>query len=250
MQRLISETIQVSHIDSLLETQLFTLFSGHCPRLERSYWESELAQTEFILVLRDAMTFEVRGFSAQRVLRSSFNAQPMRAIYPSLTVMNRAPWTEEEFVQTWCRFAGRILVSDHSKLYWLLSARTHRTYLYLPLLFHDYIPHPSGEPDLYPAALRDAFASQVFGDRWDPDHGIVHHSGDHVRFAPAFSETHTTTHFHGADVEYFVRANPGHLRGDELVCFAEISPENIHLLPGRNLSRGMTAGPFTLPVAA
>ena len=71
----------------------------------------------------------------------------------------------------------------------------------------------------------EALAQAKFSGRFDREAGVVRPESA----APLRSGVADVTEKRLADphVAFFVSANPGHARGDELVCLTELAPENL-----------------------
>ena len=85
----------------------------------------------------------------------------------------------------------------------------------------------------------DRLAIERFGNTYDPRAGIVRLSEPQVlarglRGIPA--ERLKNPH-----VAFFARANPGHSRGDELVCLTELADGNLTPAGRRMVRRGKTS---------
>ena len=83
--------------------------------------------------------------------------------------------------------------------------------------------------------MLDALALRKFPSEYDPEQGVV-------RFAraaplrPGVAEI-TGQRLHDPHVAFFEVANPGHARGDELACLAELVPANLTPAGRRMLGR-------------
>ena len=237
MPRLVRETLPIAAVDAALSARLFAIFAAHYECVERAQFEADLVEKDFVLLLRDAATGEPRGFSTQKILRAEIGGEPVRAIFSGDTIIDRAAWGEQELVRAWCRFAGRVRVAESSRLFWFLISKGHRTYLYLPLFFRAFIPKrdATGTPEL--TRLRDALAREKFGGAYDPASGVARFQSSRGRLAHPLAEV-PPGRADDPEVQFFLAANPGYARGDELVCLAEISPQNMRGLAARMLAEG------------
>ena len=113
--------------------------------------------------------------------------------------------------------------------YWFLISSGYKTYRFLPTFFRRFVPRTAGEgttPEAErDAALLRAFATQRFGERFDPASGVVRLAHPTpLREGVADVTAHRRADPH---VAFFLRKNPGHARGDELACLTRIHPGNL-----------------------
>lgn len=238
-KRLRGEAVAVSDLDAARRGELFALFTRHYDCVDPARFDADLAGKDHVLLLRDAATGTVRGFSTQVVSREEINGRAVRALFSGDTVIDRAFWGEQELVRAWCRYAGRVLAAEPSTpLFWLLISKGFRTYLYLPLFFRTFLPRREVTPP--PAAQRtlDALAARRFGPAYDPAAGLLRFPDSLGQLRPDLAETPAGRTDH-PDVRFFLERNPGYARGEELVCLAEIAPDNLRALARRALLEGM-----------
>jgi hypothetical protein len=91
-------------------------------------------------------------------------------------------------------------------------------------------------------ALLDELAAQRFGPDFDRERGIVRFAEGATPLRAGVAEA-TARRRRDPHVDFFLLRNPGHERGDELVCLARIHPENL-TAAGRRMA---PAGPWEIP---
>jgi hypothetical protein len=74
-------------------------------------------------------------------------------------------------------------------------------------------------------ALMNHLASERFGPEYDPDTGIVRFSSGATPLREGVADI-TPDRLRDPHISFFVARNPGHVRGDELVCLARFHPDN------------------------
>lgn len=206
-----------------LEDELFALFRRYYGCVSRADFERDLAEKDWVLLLRDTRGV-VRGFTTMRLLEIEHRGRRTRALFNGNTIIDQGYWGDQELVRTWCTFmAGLEREDSDAKLYWFLICSGYRTYLFLPLFFHDYAPLWGAATTEHDRSLIDHLGRLGFPD--DYRDGIIHPPTPRecLREELARPDQRRLANRH---VRYFVEANPGYLRGDELVCIAEFSLEN------------------------
>jgi hypothetical protein len=249
MKQLSSETRRVASLSEAEVRGLFTVFSASYEAVSLEQFTADLSAKDDVLLLRDAAG-AVQGFSTQVTRRSEIDGRLIRVLFSGDTIINPEWWGTQELVRAWCRYAGRVK-SRHADepLYWLLLSKGHRTYLYLPLFFHHYHPQ-SGTEDTTLRHIKDGVASQMFGGDYRADCGRLEFASSkgHLRSALADVPTARDRREH---VAFFLERNPRYAEGHELVCLAEISPDNMRGAARRHLLEGMqndgSEAPATVP---
>ncbi len=78
-------------------------------------------------------------------------------------------------------------------------------------------------------------AVQMYRDAWDAERGIVQRSG-HKRLRPEAAPLQADF-ANDPDLAFYLQANPGHARGDMLVCLCPMSLPNLVTLAFRARDR-------------
>lgn len=241
-RRLESEIVAASDVGSSLSGELFAILERHYDSVTRDHFESDLREKSHVILLRDAGSGEVRGFSTQSVMRTDFRGTSVRAVFSGDTIIDRQSWGEQELVRGWCRFAGRLRAAEPcSPLYWFLISKGYRTYLYLPLFYRDFLPHCERETPEPEQALLDTFARHKFGECWDPRTGLIRFASSRGQLKPDLAEV-APAQLRNPHVRYFLARNPEYASGVELACLAEIAPCNMRGLAAAMVREGEALG--------
>jgi len=212
---------------ALLEEQ----FEG----VRRDVFLADLAGKNWVLLLEDPVGGALLGFTTLHHHRARHRGREIQVLFSGDTVVRHEAAGSSTLSRTWIGAVNRLRGDDPAPLYWLLIVSGFRTYRFLPLHWRDYHPRCDGVPAPALAGLAADLASARFGPHYDPATGIVRLPAPQVlrggaRVIPA-------NRLADPDVAFFVRANPGHEQGDELVCLTEVAWENLTPL-GRRMWRG------------
>jgi hypothetical protein len=164
--------------------------------------------------------------------------RPVSVLFSGDTVIHREYWGSQELVRAWCRLAGQLKARcGDQPLYWFLISKGHRTYMYLPLFFQDFYPcHDRPTPEFESRLIR-ALGREKYPRAFDPHTGLIEHSRTHDRLKPALDAA--PLRVRNPHVTFFLDRNPRYQEGSELVCVAEIAPENMRSLARRELEEGL-----------
>jgi hypothetical protein len=109
-------------------------------------------------------------------------------------------------------------------IYWFFDTFSYKSYLLLPRNFREFWPRFDRETPEWERALMDQLAAQTYGAAWRPAQGIAARSG-RKRLRPDAAPLEEK--LAGIpEIEFYVRANPGHAEGDMLVCLCPLTAGN------------------------
>lgn len=239
---------------------MLALLERHFEGVSAEVFAADLDEKNWALLFEE--DGELVGFSTLLLYPFVHAGETLTVVYSGDTIVDPAAWGSTALPRLWID-AVRSLHAEHgaehgaedgpghgpghgpgqgeSRLVWLLITSGFRTYRFLPVFWRDF--HPRHDAAIPPevAALRDVLARGRFGDRYDPKRGVVRLGSpqslrEHLAGVPEArrSDPH---------VAFFLAANPGHVRGDELVCITELSDENLTRAGWRMVRGGGTVEP-------
>jgi len=218
-------TIAVSELQPSDRERMFQLLSESYLGVKREIFDRDLAAKEHVILLRSSKG-EIVGFSTQARYRLTLADRTVVVLFSGDTIVTEEHRGTFETAREICRYFQRTL-SEHpyDEIYWLLICKGWRTYRVLRLLFKDYAPRADA-PD--PSAFRDvadAFGNAKYPGFYYPFSRLIVFPGETQRIRPGSSEA-IDRRRSDPSLLFFEKANPGHERGDELVCVAPIREDN------------------------
>ncbi|HFD13580.1 MAG TPA: hypothetical protein ENJ32_14100 [Crenotrichaceae bacterium] len=225
MSDLTAEVLKQSELNTADEASICALYQRYYESCAGSV-ASDLREKDYVIVLRD-QSGTVQGFSTVLLIKFSFGGIQRSAIFSGDTVIHHDYWGTQALSLSWCEFAGTIKAADPEQpLYWFLIVKGYRTYRYLPLFSKVFYPNRRYQTPPEVQMMIDYLAKSRFGDSYYAEQGIVRfpESRGHLREQWADIPARVQNH---PDVEYFLERNPDYNTGDELVCFTELSEDNL-----------------------
>lgn len=212
---------------------MYELFQKYFVQRERRTFEADVADKDHVILIYAGA--ELVGFSTAQTSLENINGDELQVLFSGDTIVDRAYWGSGILERCWLELAVRISDQYQLPLYWFLICSGYRTYRYLPTFFKEFWPRYDAQTPPAAQALLDTVAQRRFGARYQD--GVVRLPG-----GGALREGVSPVderQLRNPDVAFFVRANPGHLRGDELACITRIAVDN--LTPaGRRVWRRVT----------
>ncbi|HXB58203.1 MAG TPA: hypothetical protein VNU95_01485 [Candidatus Acidoferrales bacterium] len=206
------------------ENDMFELLSKHFDGVTRGQFQKDLSEKNWVILLkRDG---HLMGFSTLLVYETLFNQDPVSVVYSGDTIVSPEAWNSPALSRAWITCVRELRQSyPHGKYYWLLLTSGFRTYKFLPLFWREFYPRFDAPIPPEQKRLLDFLAKKHFGAQYDSQAQVVRFDQpqklrDDMNLIP-------TAKADDPHVNFFLKRNPGHVSGDELVCLTELADENL-----------------------
>ena len=228
--KLEAEIVPTGMITAGDREQMFALMSRHFSGLESAGFERDLAEKPWTILLRNAAG-RIQGFSTLDLMESRVGGRVVRAVYSGDTVIDSQHRATTALPRAFLRFIARHTGAgrDEADWYWFYVCKGFRTYRFLPVFYQRFSPHPAADTPEREKQVMDRFASERFGDAYDPSTGVVAVPGDYA-LRDGVGDI-TQGRLQNAFVRHFTLLNPGWMKGDELVCLASLDRLNFQARP-------------------
>ena len=204
--------------------EMYRIFSTHFDRVSESRFRADLAAKDWVIRIRDKS--QLLGFTSVRLLRLTANGKPLDLIYSGDTIIKPEARSTTLLARTWINSVRRIAERcGNPDLHWLLLVSGFRTYRLLPVFWKEFYPSFRGDTPADVRSTMSTLAASLFGADYLPEAGVVRFKEPQpLRPELAYIPDNRLGDPH---VRFFANANPGHSQGDELVCWARLSEENL-----------------------
>jgi hypothetical protein len=126
--RLAAEVLPIRRVTEELVERLYGLHETHYDGTDPARFRTDLAEKDWVILLREGTTGAPVGFSTQKVMEVCVDRRPVTALFSGDTVIHREYWGSQELVRAWCRLAGQLKARcGDQPLYWFLISKRHRT---------------------------------------------------------------------------------------------------------------------------
>ena len=204
--------------------EMFELLTRHFDGVARTQFEFDLLEKNWVILLQHDS--RLVGFSTLLIYETSFEGQPVSVIYSGDTVVAPEAWNSPALSRAWIACVRRLREDyPRGKYYWLLLTSGFRTYRFLPVFWREFFPRFDAPTPANQKQLLNQLAQERFGGQFDLEKGIVRfikpqrlRKGLNVVPDGRSRDPH---------VAFFLKRNPGHIFGDELVCLTELTDENL-----------------------
>jgi len=126
--------------------RMFQLLHAYFHGVTRSSFEIDLAEKEWCVLLRDADTGTIQGFSTLTCVDTTSHGDSILGFFSGDTIVQRDFWGEMVLMRQWARHVlQQARDHDDAFVYWFLISSGYRTYRFLPLFF-DLSTHTTSVP--------------------------------------------------------------------------------------------------------
>lgn len=225
--RLESRVITATDLDAAMRQSMFELMVRHYGNVSQLDFEVDLAEKQWVILVLSATDESLCGFSTQMILECSVGGRPAKVLFSGDTVVDKDHWGHPALLTAAGQLAHSLMTRwPNEDLFWFLISQGYRTYRFLPLFFREFYPRYAAETPPAIRAMIDSLARQKYPDRYDSQIGVIRSCSTQYRLRPGVADV-TDERMRDPHVRYFVQANPGHVRGDELCCLARLSLDNL-----------------------
>jgi hypothetical protein len=198
---------------------MWQLYDEFYANVDRATFDADLANKDFVLLGTDSGSGEIAGFSTVVFFEKVHQGRRVGFYFTGDTVFHPRYWGQKGLhwatLLQWVRWKLRHPLTP---LYWFLICSGHRTFLSLVRNFPTYWPHHRRPTPDFERGILDVLGRR-FGDGWDAERGVIAMDGPQpvlkADVAPLTAKLRKLP-----EMEFFLRRNPGHAEGDELVMIA------------------------------
>lgn len=238
MSALESRVVAVADLSPSEVEALYELFA-ECFVAEREVFLRDLAGKDWCILLEDPAG-GLQGFTTLALYDTVAGGRPVSVVYSGDTLVRPAHWGTMELPRSWINAVLALSAGRTQPLYWLLLTSGYRTYRFLPVFFREFYPrHDQPTPPEFRALLgelaRARFGADFHGSEGAA--GIVRFAAGATPLRAGIGEV-SAERLKDPHIAFCLAQNPGHARGDELVCLTRVHPDNLTAAGRRMLRPG------------
>lgn len=238
------EIRQCRDIDDATLGAMYDLFREQFDGVSFDVFRDDLGEKTWVLLLCDDDA--LCGFSSMDLYDLDVDGSPATVVYSGDTVVKSETWGDSALSYYWMGAIDYLRrLNRKERLYWFLIVSGYRTYRFLPVYSRTFYPRHDRPTPPDAQAIMDAAATARFGSSYDAATGIVRL--DHPAQLKGRFRGIPEHRLRDPHIAYFAERNPGHDKGDELVCFAILAEDELTRLGRRMWSKGRKLFPDVEP---
>lgn len=217
--------VPVSLLTSTATEEMLGLFEAHFRVTAADLFVRDLRRKQLVIQILDTEE-RLRGFSTIASFRFAFRGSKVGVVYSGDTIITPEYWGTSVLPRAWLQAVMEMAVTLPRPLLWLLLSSGYKTYRMLPTFFLRFFPRfDQDTPEEVEALIRHV-AGSLFGDQFHEERGIIRFGEGATPLRPGVAAV-DEGRLRDPHTAFFLERNPGHDRGDELVCLAEICNGNL-----------------------
>lgn len=226
MPQLVGEVVARAALSPATIHEMAQLFGEHYELASLESFHRDLEEKDQVVLLRDESSGALQGFSTLAVYISHVLGREVGVVYSGDTIIRPAFWGTPALPSVWIKHVLSLAAGMPQPVYWLLISSGYKSYRFLPVFYRDFYPRHDCPTPPEEQAVMDALARERFGEQYDAAKGIVRFASGGTPLRPGVADV-SEERQRNPHIRFFLARNPGHARGDELVCLTRICWENL-----------------------
>ncbi len=232
--KLYSEVLKQETLTPDIKKEMFQLFKD-CFSVKEDNFLSDLEDKQWVILLREPGSNKLAGFTSLKIFDYEFQGESMIVVYDGDTIIAPEFWGTTMLSKTWIKTVLEITKDEDKPVWWMLITSGFRTYRFLPIFYKKFYPAFDKPTPPGKQVFMDALAAHLFGDEYIKELGVVRFTDGATPLVESMADV-DEGRLEDPHINFYLKMNPGHVRGDELVCLTQIGGDN-YTPAGRRMLR-------------
>jgi len=230
------EIVSIDRLTKPDKKRMYSLMDAHFDGMEWHRFKKDLSEKDTALLMRNPDNNQIEGFSTAMIIDVVLDGTEIRTVFSGDTIINQKYWGEKTLGILWLQYVFDVRKkSEGKRVFWFLISMGYKTYRLMRLFFKNYWPRYNASTPDFEKKLINHLGQLKFSANFDPTRGVISFQGTREKLRCGVAEVDSSK-LSDKDIAFFVNRNPGWNKGDELVCVAEISKENLRPRIARTFS--------------
>ena len=218
--KLESRVLKKIEINESEKEKMFRLMNEHYDYMDLNSFKKDLEEKDYCIFLYSQG--EMVGFSTQKIIELP---NKIYGVFSGDTIIHKSYWGSIELYRAFANFFIK-LGEEFPNFYWFLISKGYKTYKMLPLFFQEFYPTYMKEtPNFYRELIKE-FGLFKYPKEFCKDTGLIKYSNQKDRVKKGIADI-LEKHLADKDIEFFLEKNPLYHQGNDLVCIAELTNDNL-----------------------
>lgn len=216
--------IKAKHLIDEQKTNMYSLMSKYYENLTYKKFREDFENKEDVILLMDSEN--IYGFTTIEHIPMTIEGREIIGIFSGNTIVDQTYPIGLELQQGFCKYISRLIEIEKREVYWFLICKGYKTYRYMSIYFEEYYPSMKRNTPVYEQAIIDGYAILKYGQNYNSSTGIISNTGFNDYLKEGVAPINEKVKKNPVNI-FFEMKNPKHSTGDELVCLARFSKENL-----------------------
>lgn len=217
--------VEVKNLKKSELHEMYNIMDKHYDNMKFENFMEDIEEKEHCIILQEEDSLKIVGFSTQKVMKIEIEGEEFYGVFSGDTVIEKEHWGSMELYKIFARFFIEY-GKQYGKFYWFLISKGYKTYKMLPLFFNEFYPNYRAETPYNIKKIMDKFGETRYRNEYSSESGVINYNGKKDRVKAGIADI-TDRLMEDMDIEYFVKKNPKYTEGNDLVCIARLSEENL-----------------------
>jgi hypothetical protein len=204
---------------------MYALMETYYDDMTQDAFLRDLNEKDYCILLLDA-SGAVKGFSTQKMIHVETGSETVSGVFSGDTIIHKEDWGSMELYKTFARNLLEI-GRQYNVFYWFLISKGYKTYKILPLFFNEFYPRYRIKTPDHEQVIMHAFGSSRYPGEYDSASGVIAYKGVKDKLKLGVADI-GEKHLRDEHIAFFLQANPGYFKGNDLVCLARLDEGNLN----------------------
>lgn len=224
MTELHGTIIEVQKLTELEKKTMFSLMDEFYDDTTYHVFIEDLEEKDYSILLFDTDN-RIKGFSTQKRMSVEVGGEKVHGVFSGDTIIHKNYWGSIELYRLFAKYFisyGK----RHGSFYWFLISKGYKTYKMLPLFFKEFYPNYKEKTPAYEQELIHSFGSVKYPDEYGRESGVIQYKGKKDKLKSGVADI-TKKQLNDLHILHFLKLNPEYFKGNDLVCIAKLTEENL-----------------------
>ncbi len=231
--------LKVINISRETVVEMHKLMRCYYDNLLLDNFSRDLYEKEWVIILKNEKE-NVVGFTTIMLIDINTHNEKIKCVFSGDTVIDKNYWGMNLLPVVWGKFVIHKIPEKfpNEKIYWILISKGYKTYRLMATHFISFYPCYYRVTPSFEKTIIDEFGRLKYPEKYDPVNGIIFHDDDTDKVKRGVADI-KKEHLNDPHIDFFMKNNSNFMNGDELVCIADLSynnikPESRHFLYDNN----------------
>jgi hypothetical protein len=216
--------IEADRLNNTDKETMFSLMDEFYDHMTPSVFLKDLSEKDYCLLLLDDGG-RIQGFSTQKIMNVKVGEESIWGVFSGDTIIHRDSWGSLELYRVFAEYFIEY-GKQYPAFYWFLISKGYKTYKMLPLFFNTFYPNYKTQTPEFEQAVMHSFGREKYPVEYEEASGVICYRGVKDKLKEGVADI-TEIQRKDKNIKFFEQENPGYLKGDDLVCLARLSGDNL-----------------------
>jgi hypothetical protein len=224
MMELHGKIIEIKLLTEQDKKTMFSLMEEFYDDTSFPVFMEDLKEKDYCILLFDINNI-IKGFSTQKIMSVEVGAEKVYGVFSGDTIIHKDYWGGLELYKLFAEyFIG--YGKRYKSFYWFLISKGYKTYRMLPLFFKEFYPNYKEKTPVYEQEIINFFGSVKYPEEYDKESGVILYKGIKDKLKEGVADI-TEKQLKDKNIIHFLKLNPEYFKGNDLVCIARLTEENL-----------------------